>query len=233
MGTLPGNIQFPNNTIISTPQVTAMGEASFTVQSYTACAPNNTTMVTINGGHGDIPFPQAQLFAGWENSGKFPGDGKLESPCKLSNCLVLNATPAEPEYLAFGNVTDHGGGTITFQIITALPPPAPTCDSSFSTAYYYTLPASTAPYNVIALPPLTRQRSDNSAGHLGFDLCAPGSQSAVQGFVTSLLGGQGWTATDSSGDYSNGSHTLVVTNFSYDATHDTTTWLMAYPNPGM
>jgi hypothetical protein len=226
-------VPFPDNTLTTTPTVTATGKVSFTVETINGCASNSDVNLTISGAKGSFPFTVAILYSPWTKSNTFPITGQVQQSCGATPCFASTSNAAMPDYLELTQVTDHGGGVITFTLTLAISPTAPTCPSGFSSGYYYTLPAATAPYNAIPLPPLTRTQSDDSAGHLGFDLCTTGNGGAVEAFMMQQLGVQGWTETNaSSGDWANGSNTLVVTNYSYDATTNTTTWLMGYPNPG-
>jgi hypothetical protein len=227
-------VPLPTNTVTTAPTVTATGKVSFTVETIQGCAPNSDTNLTISGAKGNFPFTVAILYSPWTKSNTFPTTGQVQQSCGATPCFASTSNAAMPNYLELTQVTDHGGGVITFTLTIALSPTAPTCASGFSSGYYYTLPAATAPYNAIPLPPLTRTQSDDSAGHLGFDLCTTGNGGAVEAFMNQQLGVLGWTETNStSGDWANGSNTLIVTNYSYDSTTNTTTWLMGYPNPGI
>jgi hypothetical protein len=227
-------VPLPTNTVTTAPMITATGKVSFTVETIQGCAPNSDVNLTISGAKGSFPFTVAILYSPWTKSNTFPQTGQVQQSCGATPCFVSTSNASMPDYLELTQVTDHGGGVITFTLTLALSPTAPTCPSGFSSGYYYTLPAGTAPYNAIPLPPLTRTRSDDAAGHLGFDLCTTGNGGAVEAFMNQQLGVLGWTETNSTGgDWANGSNTLIVTNYSYDSTTNTTTWLMGYPDPGI
>ncbi len=228
-GTAPTitNVLLPSGTVMTAPATTGGGAGQFTVNTYQGCAPNNTTALDITGGHGTLAFVAAQQFAGWQTSNSFPFDGQRQSTCNAQSCLANSTTATMPSYLALDQVANRGGGTITFRLRVASPPPAPSCGSGFSSGYYYKIPApnfsQTTLYNDLPLPPLTQIEPNDSAGHVGYSLCSAGTTTSIASFLQAELPPLGWSQTDAS-DWANGSYTLNI------QVNSATGWLLDFPN---
>lgn len=203
-------LTYPPGAVAAAPHNSAGGTGQFTVSVYSACAPNTDASLTFATGKGPTPFSKVLLFSGWAPSKTFPADGQFQSSCS-SECFVNGDGT---DYLALASITPVVNGLVTFQMIVATPPTAPTCDPShFGNNTYVTSiqgPNSTTIY----LPPLTRISTDMGGGYAGgvvTSYCSAGSGASVNAFLQATLPNGGWTSNGpSSWKTSNGTETWTM-----------------------
>lgn len=203
-------LMYPTGSVAAAPQNSGGGAGQFTIAAYSACAPNTDSSLTMSTGKGSKPFTTVLLFEGWASSKTFPADGQSQSNC-ASQCFVSSDGA---QYLALGAVTPVVNGLVTFQLTTATPPPAPTCDPAhFGNTTYVTSVAG--PNNTtIYLPPLTRVTTDQGGGYAGGEItsyCSAGTGASVNAFLQATLPKGGWqSAGPSSWKTTNGQLTWTM-----------------------
>lgn len=203
-------LTYPPGAVAAAPHNSAGGTGQFTISVYDSCAPNTDANLTFATGKGPTPFSKVLLFSGWAPSKTFPADGQFQSSC-ASQCFV---GPDGTQYMSLASITPVVNGLVTFQLIVATPPPAPTCDPThFSNMTYVTSiqgPNSTTIY----LPPLTRISTDMGGGYAGgvvTSYCSAGSGASVNAFLQAALPNGGWTSNGpSSWKTSNGQLTWTM-----------------------
>ena len=222
------SILFPANTMANgvIPPTAAAGQ--FGVVAGDFCTPNSTTQLIITGGHGPEPFLTALLFEGWVAATTFPVDGYLQQPCSAGGTCFSN--PGNNNYLTVQNVTDHGNGVISYHLVVASAPTAPSCNSNFSSSptpgFFPFLTSFTPP---VPLPPLSRIAPNSAAGLTGIDICSAGTATSVATFMTTYLASAGYSkvGSDSRCFYDTECWTSASSALSWDAT-DPTDWHIAY-----
>ena len=203
-------LTYPPGAVAAAPHNSAGGTGQFTISVYDSCAPNTDANLTFATGKGPTPFSKVLLFSGWAPSKTFPADGQFQSSC-ASQCFV---GPDGTQYMSLASITPVVNGLVTFQLIVATPPPAPTCDPShFGNTNYVT--SIQGPNNTtIYLPPLTRVSTDMGGGYAGgviTSYCSAGSGASVNAFLQATLPNGGWTSNGpSSWKTSNGQLTWTM-----------------------
>src|SRR5262249_18703048 len=145
-------------------------------------------------------FFSALTDSGWLHSDYFPADAEAESPCPDQFCWARDT-----RYVKLDQVTDKGGGVVTYHLRLATPPPASDCSAGyngtpFPPGYYYFLfsqpayPGITDGFDHIALPPLTQLALDHAAGNTYAALCSAGSSAMVKAFLDKHLRAVGWAS---------------------------------------
>src|SRR5262249_16249734 len=131
------------------------GDGQFTLSDMTLCS-ESTSAARLRTFFNALPDHQ------WLHSNYFPADAEAESPCGDEFCWAKDT-----RYVRLEQVTDQGGGVVTYHLRFATPPSAPDCSGgyngiAFQAGYYYFLfsepayPGITDGFDHIALPPLTQ-----------------------------------------------------------------------------
>lgn len=203
-------LTYPPGAVAAAPHNSAGGTGQFTVSVYSACAPNTDANLTFATGKGPTPFTKILLFSGWASSKTFPADGQFQSACS-SQCFI---GPDGTQYLSLASITPVVNGLVTFQLIVATPPPAPTCDPSHFGDNTYVTSIQGPNNTTIYLPPLTRISTDKGGGYAGGVVtayCSAGSGASVNAFLQATLPNGGWqSAGPSSWKTSNGQLTWTM-----------------------
>lgn len=226
------DVHFPTGAVIKTTATTGDGAGKFTITEYDLCYTG--TLDQVNGpfsGHSSV---FAYLLGGGWGSGSpslFPYNAELQTACTTgANCFISGAD-IEDRFATFENLTDHGGGLITYHMRLALPPAAPTCNTNFDgTDYVASLDGFTPG---VPLPPLSRTVGNNASGGIrGTDVCSAGTVASISAFMTASLTAVGYTlvASDSRCFYQAQCWASTTSAVSWDVT-DPTDWHIVYRAP--
>lgn len=193
------DLALPTGAVGTTPtKALGGGDGEFTVWNLALCS----TGATVAGVQSAFGALTAQ---GWLTSDWFPADSEAESSCIGQQPCWAKDT----RYVMLSQVTDAGGGGVTYSLRLATPPPAPDCSAgynglAFPPGYYYFLfsqqayPGVTDGFDHIALPPLTQLAMDAAAGNRYAALCSAGSAAMVKAFLDKHLRAVGWVAEGNS-----------------------------------
>jgi hypothetical protein len=219
------DVPFPTGAVNKGPTNSYGGAGQFTISEYDVCFTGTTDQVVGPfSAHNSV---SANLLGeGWGTATTFPYTGALQQSC-TSHCYQTENT----KWVAFENITDHGGGLITYHMRLAAPPAAPTCNSNFASSPIqgYQLKGQFD----VPLPPLTRVVPDDAAGGLrGEDLCSAGTAASVTAFLNAALPADGWThvASDPRCFYAAQCWTKGGNAISWNVT-SATLWNTAYRQP--
>jgi hypothetical protein len=190
-------VTFPSGTnpVASSPLASGGGPAQFTMSKYNVCLTGSTD--DINGPFSAHHSLSATLFgAGWGlTPNSFPFDGQYHKACTSGQKCYFSGVSVVGRQLEVNNLTDHGNHLITFTMILAYPPTAPSCNSNFTTGIQV---STSTDYGTVPLPPLAQTAPDDSAGHGGTDVCSAGTVSTVSNFLTTYMPQHGWNLHSSS-----------------------------------
>jgi hypothetical protein len=169
------------------------GDGQFTLFDVALCS-SASSAARIRSFFGTLPS------SGWVHSDWFPMDAEAETACGAQPCWARDT-----RYVTLTQVSDLGGGIVTYHLRLAASPPAPDCSAgyggiAFTAGYYYFLfsqpayPGITDAYDHIALPPLTKLAFAAAAGNRYAALCSAGSPTMVKAFLDKHLRAVGWMA---------------------------------------
>ncbi len=223
-------IVFPGSTVGTTATQTVSGPGLYSVYAFDACTPGTSVS-------GVSAFFAAQLPAlphGWIATTTFPSDGGLMQPCTAGCWYDPKGGPFY--YLTFDNLTDQGGGVVTYHGRYAVSPDFPSCNSNFTNSPIHGiqsfLPGTTPP---LPLPPLTSVAPDDAMALRGYDLCSAGTTASVNAFMLKELPATGWTkvASDARCFYTDECWTNSGTAISWNVSNaDNTNWHIAWHPSG-
>lgn len=196
------HMAFPSGTVAAAPATSGGGDGQFGLADYSACAPHNTTALTVATGKGPEAFTHLLLFYGWAPSPSFPADAEFQTACGGAACFVSTylgsaSDPISQYYLALKSVAATSTGLVTFQLIEATPPPARPCHVPiYDTGPHPYLTG----YGGLELPPLTRAGTpDGHAGSVTGYYCSAGSAAFVNAFMAKALPKDGYTPDPADG----------------------------------
>jgi hypothetical protein len=203
LGTIPhfSEVTFPSGTnpVASAPAVSGGGTGQFTITAYDVCLTGSTD--DVNGPFSAHHSLSATLLgAGWGlTPHSFPFDGQYHKVCTSGEQCYFSGVSVVGRQLEVNSLTDHGNHLVTFHVILAYPPAAPSCNANFASSPEQGIQASTSTaYGTVPLPPLSLIAPDDSPGHGGTDVCSSGTASTVSGFLTTYMPQNGWNLHSSS-----------------------------------
>jgi hypothetical protein len=217
------------NPVALAPTVSGGGTGQFTISTSEACLTGTTD--NVNGPFSAHDSLSATLFgAGWGlTPNSFPFDGQYHKACTTGQECYFSGVSVEGRQLEVDSLTDHGNHIITFHMVLAYPPNAPSCNANFTNSPEQGIQASTSTaYGTVPLPPLALIAPDASAGHGGTDVCSAGTVSTVTSFLTTYMPQHGWNLHSSSTGQqvwksSSGCIQVLIS--------DSTDWNISWPNP--
>ncbi|HEX6818442.1 MAG TPA: hypothetical protein VF120_08710 [Ktedonobacterales bacterium] len=214
------DVHFPTGAVRTSVASSFGGASQFTILLTNVCYTGTADDLTgpFSGHHS---VTANLLGAGWGTATLFPYPGDLLQSCP-SECFQTQNT----RYVAFEKITDHGGGLFTYSMRLAAPPPAPTCNSNFSSS---PIPGVQTSVDNVPLPPITFVAPDDATNLHGEDLCSSGTIASISAFLTKAMPAAGWTkvASDPRCFYTDECWTTASTAMSWHV-DDPTDWHLAY-----
>ena len=219
------------NPMATGPETSGGGPGQFTLIAYNVCFTGSAS--DVNGPLSAHHSLSATLFgSGWRlTPTSFPFDAQYHRLCSGAQACYFSGDVVAGRQLEVDSVTDHGGHLITFHLILAFPPPAPSCNANFTNSPIQGIQTTTATaYGAVPLPPLSRVVPDNAAGHGGTDVCSAGTVATVASFLLTYMPQSGWTLHSAS----NGQQVWKSsTGCIAISVSDPTQWVISWPNPGI
>jgi hypothetical protein len=112
------DLGFPSGSSSAAIASSAGGDGRFAIQQLDVCAPGSSVAAVHSFYATCLPGN------GFAQSDVYPYDGGAQTPCGDPYCWKKDTAP---RYVSLEQVTDHGGGLVTFHLRLALPPHAPSC----------------------------------------------------------------------------------------------------------
>ena len=221
------DLPLPSNSV-TTPvtKTKGGGDGQFTIYEQDLCTTGTTTQTIFSFFANTLPSKS------WPAQKWFPFDGYFYDLCGDPYCWASGGN-APPRHVGLETVVDHGNGVVGYHLRLAIPPTAPTCDSTipFKQGYYYNMDdlgkyTQTDVYQKIPFPPLTRISPNSTPGHIGYNLCSAPSAATIMSFMNTHLVGLGWKSPGG-GNWSNGKYSV---SFSFTSSGN---WTMLYGNPAI
>jgi hypothetical protein len=184
------DVSFPLLSVSMAPVASLGGAGQFALTQIDVCTPQ----ATVAGLQASFA---AQLGAqGWASSKTYPYDGAYQAPCGDTSCWAKGTAP---RLVALEQVTDAGGGRVTYHLRLATPPPAPTCPAGqvFQPPYHTFLGPDATPMLDMPLPPLTTGGGGSGSSDGAFEakdipLCSAGTAASIDAFMASEYPKLGW-----------------------------------------
>ena len=164
-------------------------------------------------------------------SPSFPFNAQYHQACSSPQVCLVSTGSTPGRELEITGLTAHRQSLVTFSMILALPPAAPSCNTNFSNSPIQGFQTSlSTDYGIVPLPPVTLETEDDATGHRGDDLCSPGSATMVANFLSTYMPENGWTSYSSSAQQqiwksSSGCIAILI--------QDPTQWIVSWPNPNI
>jgi hypothetical protein len=227
-------IQLPpgDNPVATGPTTSGGATGQFTLTTYNVCFTGSTS--DVNGPFSGHRSLLANLLgAGWGavTPNTFPFDGQYQQSCSSEQICFFSGVPVIGRQIEVDSLTDHGNQVITFTLILAFPPTAPSCTANFSQSPISGIQtmASTA-YGSMPLPPLSLVVPDSSIGDVygyeGVEVCSAGTAETIGSFLSTYMPNNGWSefsATSSEQIWKSSSGCIDV------SISDPTDWLVSWP----
>lgn len=178
------DVPFPAATFGTLPPAVTAVIGLYTIAEIHACT-EGTTGATI------AAHFAAQLPAqGWASSPRFPHDGALQDACGSATCWTKDVAA---RFVSVDQVSDLGHGVVTYRVLVANPPAAPTCPPAPAGPPTLAYPAYLSGTDDVPLPPLSKlQFGEGMYSTFNSLFCSAGTAASIDTFFKAELPKLGW-----------------------------------------